>query len=132
MAFNFEPFFSILFQTNKHSLFNTYERRLRLKFWGFYDISSRFQDIGHFSCFHTFVRFLTIFNYVFKVEKMHSGDKFWTGVSFRTTILKFESFKKIGGGKLRYFPCESSFDSCKPRVISHDPFDAGFPVVNVC
>jgi len=38
---------------------------------------------------------------------MQSGSTFWARVSFYTTIVKFyESFKKIGDGKLRYFSCK--------------------------
>jgi len=49
----------------------------------------RFPEKKFISIVIVFLHFCSIFNSVFKVEKMHSGSEFWAWVSFHTTILKF-------------------------------------------
>ena len=79
IAFNFELFFDIT--KNQYSFFKHLKVACKAEILR---ILLYFQDIiGSFSCSYIFC---SVFNAVFKVEKMHSGSKFCAWVSFHTTF----------------------------------------------
>jgi len=67
--------------------------------------------LDDFAIFHPFFRYSPFFfifflfslEDIFKAVKMNISGKFWAWVSIYLKV--FKSFKKIGGGKLRYSPC---------------------------